>query len=211
MDRENRSDNKAESAEIGFEAMHKKYYARLLRYSAYVFHNFPIKNDHFHLFDAEDIVSDAFAELYVRWDQLPSHGEVGLLRWLRKTVKLKTYTFHRKQAAEPEKIELADWLDMGETGWEGEMPDMLGRRDPAYDEFRLEAYVREIRKRLNPEQERLFDSVILQENTVGQAAESLRKKENTVRVELYRLRRKLRREILPEVLGPEYMNYLKTI
>lgn len=106
-------------------------------------------------------MSDAFAELYVRWEELPSHGEAGLLRWLRKTVKLKTYTFHRKQAAEPEKIELTDWLDMGETGWEGDLPEMAEQTDPMDDEFRLAAYVREIKKRLDPEQKRLFDCVIL--------------------------------------------------
>lgn len=209
MDRQKRSEGEsAESAEIGFEALHEKYHARLLRYSAYVFYKFPLRNDHFDRYDAEDIVSDAFAELYVRWEELPSHGEAGLLRWLRKTVKLKTYTFHRKQAAEPEKIELTDWLDMGETGWEGEMPEMAEQTDPMDDEFRLAAYVREIKKRLDPEQKRLFDCVILQRRTVQQAAEILRKKENTVRVELYRLRRTLRKKILPEVLGPEYVNYL---
>lgn len=209
MDRQKRSEGEsAESAEIGFEALHEKYHARLLRYSAYVFYKFPLRNDHFDRYDAEDIVSDAFAELYVRWEELPSHGEAGLLRWLRKTVKLKTYTFHRKQAAEPEKIELTDWLDMGETGWEGDLPEMAEQTDPMDDEFRLAAYVREIKKRLDPEQKRLFDCVILQRRTVQQAAEILRKKENTVRVELYRLRRTLRKKILPEVLGPEYVNYL---
>lgn len=137
---------------------------------------------------------------------VPRRG--GTSRWLRKTVKLKTYTFHRKQAAEPEKIELTDWLDMGETGWEGDLPEMAEQTDPMDDEFRLAAYVREIKKRLDPEQKRLFDCVILQRRTVQQAAEILRKKENTVRVELYRLRRTLRKKILPEVLGPEYVNYL---
>lgn len=209
MDRQKRSEGEsAESAEIGFEALHEKYHARLLRYSAYVFYKFPLRNDHLDRYDAEDIVSDAFAELYVRWEELPSHGEAGLLRWLRKTVKLKTYTFHRKQAAEPEKIELTDWLNMGETGWEGDLPEMAEQTDPMDDEFRLAAYVREIKKRLDPEQKRLFDCVILQRRTVQQAAEILRKKENTVRVELYRLRRTLRKKILPEVLGPEYVNYL---
>ncbi len=60
---------------------------------------------------AEDIVSDSFVLLYVKWDLLLSHETPVLLKWMYTTVRNKTLRFGLNQKKEKDQSILKDLYD----------------------------------------------------------------------------------------------------
>ena len=46
-------------------------------------------------YDAEEIVDDVFALLYIKWNSLESHAESVVLKWLNITLRNVTYSYVR--------------------------------------------------------------------------------------------------------------------
>lgn len=177
--------------EISFAPFYKKYYARML---SYCFHTFRLSEQ-----DAEDIVSDAFTELWQQWNELDAHSEPILLSWIRTTIKYQTYSFNRKKAKAPATVELGEWIASNPSQPPDSEPISLSDGDPS-NELVYRTYLEVIRSKLNPKQLQLFECIIVEQNDISTAAGLLHMKENTVKVGLKRLRAKLRKDILPQLL-----------
>lgn len=181
--------NKSHDApEITYEKFFEKYYHRFVDYCTV----------HSPGEDAEDVVMDAFAALWKRWEELDSHAEFVLCAWVKKAVALLSKAHYRKRAAEPTFVELDKQPDEGHPQ---ELPDT----SPPVEESVVEdevykQYLAEINKRLSPADRELFDCVVLREMSVREAAKTLSKSEKAVSVGMTRLRAKLRNRVLPEIL-----------
>lgn len=177
--------------EISFESFYRQYYAGTV---SYCHHSFGIGES-----DAEDIVSDAFSELWRQWQRLDNHSSPILLAWIRKTVKYMAYSFNRKRAREPITVELGAWIAEEEEARPSADHASISEETAAEEQL-YHTYLVSIRQRLSPKQRRLFDCVMVEHHDISTAAYLLGLKENTVKVGLRRLRAKLRRDILPDIL-----------
>lgn len=179
---------KNSSEELSFDDFYRKFFAHFVRYCRAAFRVSPA--------DAEEIVEDAFVALWKHWGDLQTHTEVGLHVWLTRSIRLLATAFFRKKAREPEAMEFDRLVEEAEKDPERR----ASAEDHVVEQETYAAYLKEIRARLNNTERNLFDCVIIGDLTVRQTADRLQMKENTVKVSLCRLRKKLRERILPELL-----------
>lgn len=175
--------------ELRFEVFYKLYYNKLLNYCAI---SFGIDE-----FDAEDIVQNAFLALYKSWDAFDTHTEPGLLVWMRKTVKNMAYTYNRKKAKDPVVAEVGEWISCEEEYGAADTDELPSRF--ADDEELYRSYIDAVRQKLSPKQKAIFECIIVNKNSVAAAAKILNMNENTVKVALKRLRKRIKDKILPEI------------
>ena len=176
--------------EQSFEAFYRQYYDRMV---SYCYHTFQISQP-----DSEDIANEAFTQLWQRWRDFDNHSLPVLIAWTRKTIQYMAYSFHRKEASTPTIVELGQWIASEEL--QGEDTVSYQMDEPLVNEETYQAYLCRIRSKLSSKQVRLFECIIVNQNDVPTAAKLLGMKENTVKVGLKRLRSKLKKEILPDVL-----------
>lgn len=177
--------------ELLFEEFYKIYYNRFLNYCTI---SFGIDES-----DAEDIVQNAFLALYQSWDTFDTHTEPGLFVWMRKTIKYMVYTYNRKKAKDPVIIEVGEWIsheDEQDISDNSATPDQFTDDEEAYL-----AYIDAIRQRLSPSQKAIYECVIVNKNDVTTAAKILHMNENTVKVALKRLRKRIKDKILPDIFS----------
>lgn len=184
--------------ELSFPMFYKREYAQMLLYCLLLLRKYSEKKHEPDRADAEDIVADAFTVLLSVWDTFFPHTEPVLTAWIQKTVKNKVYTFLKNRAKSPPTVELQEWLEKEEERPEDGADEPPP--DPEKDELLYIKYLAAVRERLNKKQQRLFDCVIVRKKTAAEAARLLSMKENTVQVSLYRMRKKIREKILPEIL-----------
>lgn len=75
--------------DISFESTYMKYCNMLISNCCYM----GAKNR----YDAEEIVDDVFALLYIKWNSLESHAESVVLKWLNITLRNVTYSYVRRK------------------------------------------------------------------------------------------------------------------
>lgn len=129
---------------------------------------------------------------------MDSHSEPILLAWIRKTVKYLSYSFNRQNAHRPPTVELGEWI--ASEGTQPTEPPPTTADSLTQDEQLYDAYLALIRPKLSPGQLQLFECIIVEHHSISSAAKLLHMKENTVKIGLKRLRAKLKREILPQIL-----------
>ena len=172
-----------------FEDFYRLYYSRLLNYCII---SFGIDES-----DAEDIVQNAFLSLYQSWDAFDTHTEPGLFVWMRKTIKYMAYTYNRKKAKNPVVIGIGEWIsheDEQNISSTNDIPDQF-----IDDEEIYLAYIDAVRQRLSPSQRAIYECIIVNKNDVATAAKILHMNENTVKVALKRLRKRIKDKILPDI------------
>ena len=175
--------------ELVFEDFYKLYYNKLLNYCTI---SFGIDES-----DAEDIVQNAFLALYQSWDSFDTHTEPGLFVWIRKTIKYMAYTYNRKKAKDPVVMEVGEWISHED---EQDIPNHDDTHDPFIDDEEVYlAYIDAVRQRLSPSQKAIYDCIIVNNNDVATAAKILHMNENTVKVALKRLRKRIKDKILPDI------------
>ena len=177
------------NVEIKFEDFYYKYFSKLFEWCVMTF----AIEDH----SAEDIVQNAFIALYQSCDSLETHTEPGLLVWMRKTIKYMVYSFNRQNARDPKIVDLDSWMAVENEQQYNDTADILD--DAADDEGLYLEYLNTVRDELTPKQRAIFDCIIIEKNNVATAALILHMKENTVKVALKRLRRHIRKNILPKL------------
>lgn len=82
--------------DISFESTYMKYCNMLISNCCYM----GAKNR----YDAEEIVDDVFALLYIKWNSLESHAESVVLKWLNITLRNVTYSYVRRKTNKPERL-----------------------------------------------------------------------------------------------------------
>ena len=176
--------------EVSFEDFYKKYFSRLVGYCHAA--------SRLDQADSEDLVQNAFLELYRHWDRLSTHTEPGLLGWMRKAIQLQTKTYFRKKSKEPVTLELYDWLDLEslETAESYRMEDFIAEND------QYRQYIDRIPAYLSEKQRKIFECVVIRQTDLKTAAKELNMKENSLKIALKRLKFKIRTEILPLILKP---------
>lgn len=176
------------ASEIAYEPFFEKYYFRYVNYC-----NARSSGE-----DAEDIVMEAFAELWKHWDELDSHAEFVLCSWIKKAIALISKAHYRKRAKDPAFVELDGPTDEGHPR---ELQDPAPSvEDRVVENETYRQYLAEINKRLSPTDRDLFDCIVLREMSIRETAKVLSKSEKAVSVGVTRLRAKLRDRILPEIL-----------
>ena len=174
--------------EVSFEEFYRKHFSQMVGY-CHVAANLDQA-------DSEDIVQNAFVELYKHWNQLKTHTEPGLLVWIRNAVQLQTKAFFHKQSKAPITIELYDWIDLesSESTESYRMEDLIAENDL------YRTYMDQIPSYLSEKQRRIFECVMINQTDMKTAAKILNVKENTLKTSLRRLKHKIRTEILPLIL-----------
>ena len=184
-----KTEKPAEQAEeLSFDDFYRRSFQNLLRYCR--------ASARLSAADAEEIVEDAFVALWKHWGELETHTEIGLHVWTTRSIRLLTAAFFRKKAREPEPMDFEQLIEEAERDPERR----ASAEDHVIERETYATYLQQIRERLNANERNLFDCVIVGELTVRQTADRLHMKENTVKVSLCRLRKKLRERILPELL-----------
>ena len=176
--------------EQSFEAFYRQYYAQMV---SYCYHTFQICQP-----DSEDLVDEAFTQLWQQYGEFDNYSLPVLIAWTRKTIRYLAYSYHRKEASAPIIVELGQWIAAEEAQGSDMVTELTD--DPIQNEQAYQAYLHQIRAQLNSRQLRLFQCIIIEKNDVASTARLLGMKENTVKVGLKRLRHKLKNEILPDLL-----------
>ncbi len=175
------------SSEMSFEQFFEKYY----------FHFFVnYCKVHLHVDHSEDVAEEAFIELWKHWDKLDSHAEFVLFTWVKKAVTLISKSYRRKQAKEPNFTEFNECVDdrFSQINFAPSMEECI------VEEETYQNYLNEINKQLSPNDQQLFHCMVIKKMSIKETATHLSKSEKAVSVAITRLRVRLRRQILPEVL-----------
>lgn len=180
--------NKRSSEELTFDDFYHRFFAHFVRYCRASFRVSAA--------DAEEIVEDAFVALWKHWGELETHTEIGLHVWISRSIRLLASAFFRKKSHEPELMDFDRLVEEAEKDPERR----ASAEDQVVEQETYATYLKEIRARLSATERNLFDCAIVGQLTVRQTADRLQMKENTVKVSLCRLRKKLRERILPELL-----------
>lgn len=173
--------------EISFDTFYIQYYSAMVSYCC---HSFGLTGP-----DAEDAVGEAFTRLWSRWESIDPRTLPVLLAWIRKTVRNLSYDRNR-EIARKKTVELGEWI----AGEEAD-PSACLIEDIVFGEQLYQGYLEQIRNKLSPRQRLLFDCIVIRKMDIPAAAKLLNRKEHSVRVALYRLRKKLKTDILPEILS----------
>lgn len=122
-------------------------------------------------YTAEDIVSDAFAVMFMKWESLDNYKEIVLTSWMYKALEMKCLEYRRKNA---------DTLETYND-------DMLNIRTPYINTEKVEndkylRYIDEIKKRLSPTDWSVFECIVIRKFSMKETAKMLNISEVAVRV-----------------------------
>ena len=107
------------------------------------------------------------------------------------------YTYNRKKAKDPVVMEVGEWISHED---EQDIPNHNDTQDQFIDDEEVYlAYIDAVRQRLSPSQKAIYDCIIVNNNDVATAARILHMNENTVKVALKRLRKRIKDKILPDI------------
>ncbi len=152
--------------DISFEEAFRQNYDILVKYSAR-----KIGEN-----DAEDIVSEAFLILYLKWNSFESHAPTALTVWLYRTLENKFREHYRRTLNTP--LPYDDLLPAD---------DALFIDGEAEQEKYLR-YIDEIKKKLSPAELDVFGCIIEHRMSLPETAESLGLSQVAVRVRWMRTR-----------------------
>lgn len=157
--------------EIDFSAFFKEYYP-LVR--AYCIARFGIDG-----FDAEDFASQAFADLWERWDNFKNSLPPSIYSWLCLRARSLFIDEYRKRKRAPDEVEYNEELHG--------IPDI----DGATEDESYQTYIAEIRSRLSDRECEIFFAMVEQSLGIDKTAELLGMTRAGMLTAWYRLRTKL--------------------
>ena len=157
--------------EIDFSAFFKEYYP-LVR--AFCIARFSIDG-----YDADDYASQAFSDLWQKWDNFKYSSPPSIFSWLCMRVKSLFIDDYRKRKRAPDAVEYNEELH-GIPEIDGEL------EDEAY-----QTYLSEIRSMLGERENEIFTSMVVQSLGIDKTAEALGMTRSGALTAWYRLRTKL--------------------
>ncbi len=157
--------------EIDFSAFFKEYYP-LVR--AYCIARFCIDG-----YDADDLVSQAFVDLWEQWDNFKESLPPSIYSWLCLRSRSLFIDEYRKRKRAPDEVEYNEELHG--------IPDI----DSAVEDESYQAYVAEIRSRLGERENEIFTAIVEKSLGIDKTAEMLGMTRSGTLTAWYRLRTKL--------------------
>lgn len=156
--------------EISFDDLFLEYYDAIFRFC---YHKLNNKSE------AEDITSEIFTILFSIWTTFSPKTRPGLVSWLYKTAQDKVYNQNRKEA-KISTIPIEDISDSEEYTY-------------SFETHTYDDRLAEISALLSNIEYKIFESIFISRKSIDDTARDLDMKRNTVKVTLYRLRKKIKK------------------
>ena len=157
--------------EIDFSALFKEYYPSL---RAYCIARFSIDG-----YDADDYASQAFADLWQKWDDFKLSSAPSIFSWLCLRARSMFIDEYRKRNRGPDEVEYNEELHG--------IPDI----DGASEDESYQDYLSEIKEKLNDREGEIFTAMVERSLGVDGTAEMLGMTRSATLTAWYRLRSKL--------------------
>ena len=132
-------------------------------------------------YDAEEIVDDVFALLYIKWNSLESHAESVVLKWLNITLRNVTYSYVRRKNKQARMLAEA----------EREASILRAEKKSACSEEEYNKLLEKFSAEMNEAEMLLFDCIINNDMTLKDVSILTEENVNTVKSRWLRLRKKL--------------------
>ena len=165
-----------------YEDAYRKYFTVIVKYSSRQIGN--------HLFDAEEIASDAFYILFEKWDELNSHEEQVIITWLYRAANNKIKEYFRNKPPEHVSIDSDD--EMKRNVIELKMLENESDIDIVEEAKKYDRYIVQIQNRLNQKEAQLFEYIVVNQYRYSQIASLLNISESAVKMRWFRLQMKIR-------------------
>ena len=140
---------------------------------------------------AEDLCSEVFLLLYMKWDALDTHEEARVLKWLYNTALIKVREHRRLASKKPLVYSLEDYNTPDAVPCEA----LTYLDTQADDELVYRQYLEQIKATLSPKDRQTFVLKVEKQYTVAQIAKELQENEVTVKVRWYRIQKRLKEKI----------------
>ena len=160
-----------------YEDAYRKYFTVIVKYSSRQIGN--------HLFDAEEIASDAFYILFEKWDELNSHEEQVIITWLYRAANNKIKEYFRNKPPEHVSIDSDDEIELKMLENESDI-------DIVEEAKKYDRYIVQIQNRLNQKEAQLFEYIVVNQYRYSQIASLLNISESAVKMRWFRLQMKIR-------------------
>lgn len=164
-----------------YEDAYRKYFTVIVKYSSRQIGN--------HLFDAEEIASDAFYILFEKWDELNSHEEQVIITWLYRAANNKIKEYFRNKPPEHVSIDSDD--EMKRNVIELKMLENESDIDIVEEAKKYDCYMVQIQNRLNQKEAQLFEYIVEKQYRYSQIASLLGTSESAVKMRWFRLQTKI--------------------
>lgn len=162
-----------------YEDLYRQYFATIERYCFYIVNN---------SFFSEELASEAFHLLLLKWDTLRCHESPVLLAWLYKTANLKAKELSRKQPSVTVSLSEEEGINQLEL--------YLLSNGSAIDGYlenqKYKNYIDKIQKHLNSEDWELFEYILIKQFSYKKLGTIYHSSEAAIKMRWYRLQRKLR-------------------
>lgn len=136
---------------------------------------------------AEDIVQNAFLELYGKWNLLKSHDELLLIAWLRRTIRNMLFNIIRNKKNKPYMVNYEDCLFDKNLSYNETFECERGHS--------FAEYVAYIKDHISDEEYALFSLYVIENLSLVQIASMTKTNPSTVKTRWRRLSIKLRNMI----------------
>ena len=139
---------------------------------------------------AEDLCSEIFLLLYMKWEELESHEEARVLKWLYNAALIKTREHQRLASKKPLIYSLEEYNVTDDPC------EAFAYLDTAADdELVYRQYLERIKASLSEKDRQTFVLKVEKQYTVAQIAKELQENEVTVKVRWFRIRQRLKDKI----------------
>ncbi|MBQ4140736.1 MAG: sigma-70 family RNA polymerase sigma factor [Clostridia bacterium] len=156
---------------LDFSAVFKEYYP-LVR--AYCLSRFGIDG-----YDADDYVSQAFSDLWLKWEDFSSASPPAVYSWLCKRARSIFIDEYRRKKRAPDEVEYNEELHG------------IAEIDGVLEDEAYQAYIAEIRSKLGERENEIFTAMVEQSLGIDKTAEILGMNRAGTLTAWYRLRTKL--------------------
>ena len=171
-----------EPPKMTYEDAYRKHFTVIVKYSSRQIGN--------HLFDAEEIASDAFYILFEKWDELNSHEEQVIITWLYRAANNKIKEYFRNKPPEHVSIDSDD--EMKRNVIELKMLENESDIDIVEEAKKYDRYIVQFQNRLNQKEAQLFEYIVVNQYRYSQIASLLNISESAVKMRWFRLQMKIR-------------------
>lgn len=169
---------------LSFDEAYRLKYKDIYRYCYY--------NIRYDKSETEDVANDVFVALYEIWDAFDPKEETSVTKWLYKTAHNMVMNHNKMKRRQMNTVDYDDNLLNG-----CEQIESLSANDISEwekdESFRIR--VDEIKRILSKSQYEIFSLSMIEEYSNAEIAKILGLKENTVKVNLHRIRSKLKRSL----------------
>ena len=140
---------------------------------------------------AEDLASEIFLLLYMKWETLESHEEGRVLKWLYNAALIKVREHYRLAGKKPLVYSLESYGSLDAPPCEA----LIYNDTHTDDEIVYKQYLEQIKAMLSQKDKQIFVLKVEKQYTIAQIAKELGENEVTVKVRWYRIRQKLKQQM----------------